>query len=438
VVTSVCILQEELLMAIITLPTVVTNDTSGLFKHYCGGGLTPAYTSSSSVTKTINSEYESIIRAKKRLPPLPYHRSGSTATDHPGTMIKTRNEDGWVVYSYVSSFFKCFGGTGSYTGKTMNDVVAQATTNFFSNAGKLQKVNAGESLVEAKQSLSMITSSATKIATFMLNVKRGRFRKAFGVLGLEPQRKLPKHLRKKLGVKQVNQMARKKRKEYLLHKRKRDYSALARQASDTWLELHFGWFPLVEDIYSFSEAITDVLYATRPEVLTIKGYAEENMVFNLIDPDNSSGSGSKKRQCLVQASYYIDNVEIYNQQTMGLNNPAQVLWAVQPYSFVVDWVFPISKYLDSLSALAGLKWLDGFTTKSEHETSSRIVDQSTSDQWFSIRNTGSGSTSSFYVSRIVGFNPISPPPPQLQLGEMLDAWKATTALALMKSALVYR
>lgn len=39
---------------------------------------------------------------------------------------------------------------------------------------------------------------------------------------------------------------------------------------------------------------------------------------------------------------------------LGLTNPLSVLWAITPFSFVVDWFVGVQKWLDSASNLVGL------------------------------------------------------------------------------------
>jgi hypothetical protein len=45
---------------------------------------------------------------------------------------------------------------------------------------------------------------------------------------------------------------------------------------------------------------------------------------------------------------------------IGLINPAEVAWALVPFSFVVDWVLPIGNVLEALSARLGLTFVDGY------------------------------------------------------------------------------
>jgi hypothetical protein len=43
---------------------------------------------------------------------------------------------------------------------------------------------------------------------------------------------------------------------------------------------------------------------------------------------------------------------------LGLINPLSVAWEVVPFSFVIDWFIPVNKWLNSLTADAGLELLD--------------------------------------------------------------------------------
>lgn len=60
--------------------------------------------------------------------------------------------------------------------------------------------------------------------------------------------------------------------------------------------------------------------------------------------------------------YTIDSVGIRTLTQLGLTDVPQVVWAVQPGSFLVDWVIPVSTWLKSLSATHGLTYRGGTST----------------------------------------------------------------------------
>lgn len=425
-------------MTAIRLPDVIINEHTGPFENGCGG---LAYTHKiyDSTTKTINSDYKTLIANGQRVPCLDYIKFVSETVDNPGVYKRWYLNSGDIQFDNVASFINCVGGLGSFT-MDVTDARNKAQVSFYAAAGKLRKANMAESGIELAQSVNLIASSATKLANIYLDLKKGNFRRAFGIAGLKPQRRVPKWVARKYGTKTVYELQKFKRKEYLLHKRKKDYSKLARQAGDTWLEIHFGWLPILNDIYSISNAVTDVLYAKRPELFRIHGYGESPVEFTNSNPEYADFSGTGKCYCAITGFYTIDDVSAFNQQTMGLRNPAAAFWAAVPYSFVVDWILPVQSYFNALSATAGLQWLDGCRSTMQKASMFSNYNRSITNpdwNWGEVL-TCSARSKFVYYEREAPYTVSAPALPTLNLPAILDTWKITTSLALMKSALVYR
>jgi hypothetical protein len=52
--------------------------------------------------------------------------------------------------------------------------------------------------------------------------------------------------------------------------------------------------------------------------------------------------------------------------SLGLINPAEIVWELLPYSFVVDWFVPVSAWLSALTADVGFSFLTGgYSNKAE-------------------------------------------------------------------------
>jgi hypothetical protein len=61
----------------------------------------------------------------------------------------------------------------------------------------------------------------------------------------------------------------------------------------------------------------------------------------------------------------VDNPNVALLEMLGLLNPLSIAWELVPWSFVADWMFNISGYLDSWSAFAGLGLQEAYTTKGQ-------------------------------------------------------------------------
>jgi len=59
----------------------------------------------------------------------------------------------------------------------------------------------------------------------------------------------------------------------------------------------------------------------------------------------------------------LDDRFLAYMDSIGLVNPAAILWELVPYSFVVDWIVPIGQFLENISAGVGLRFLSGYRTE---------------------------------------------------------------------------
>ena len=126
--------------------------------------------------------------------------------------------------------------------------------------------------------------------------------------------------------------------------------------SGHWLELQYGWLPLLQDVKAAAELLAHQLnvpfrkryhVAKRLEVTqTAKG--SRSWATNCCPVTWSTvkyESGSTKSQIYAITAYVSEAPTI--PQLLGLTNPASVLWEKLPYSFVADWFIPIGQWLDA-------------------------------------------------------------------------------------------
>lgn len=121
-----------------------------------------------------------------------------------------------------------------------------------------------------------------------------------------------------------------------------------------WLELQYGWQPLLSEVYGATEAL-----AKRDRSdwrVTGKG-----SWFETVDVSKGAGVGlayglgtcKGNRGVFVRIDAIPDNEPLRAFASLGITNPALVAWELVPFSFVVDWALPIGDYLDSLDAMLG-------------------------------------------------------------------------------------
>lgn len=179
----------------------------------------------------------------------------------------------------------------------------------------------GVDLVEFNQSVRMITSTASTLLNFVKKLKRGDFVGAAQALRMKY---LPRGVSK------------------------------AKSFGNNFLEYHFGWEPLVKNIF---DAI-DVMDDPKRWFTCQKAGAREPLIFNdFADLGSvtreSTGSGTVT---VVQGARIsgIKNIHTHTLEALGLINPASLVWEVVPFSFVVDWFVNVGDYLRSYTDFTGL------------------------------------------------------------------------------------
>lgn len=181
---------------------------------------------------------------------------------------------------------------------------------------------------------------------------------------------------------------------------------------DAWLELTFGWMPLIQDCYN----AVDVLQTEFP-TLPVRG---SSRLAYASTADNGWGwkrNASRNVQCRLVADLVVTNPNLLLANQLGLLNPAAVAWDVIPFSFVVDWFLPVGKFISTFNDQAGISLRNSCTTV-KHQCVNNEYDQS----WSTGMATG--------VIRTVG--PFTKPgfPTKLTTPQP-SLWLAATSVALL-------
>jgi hypothetical protein len=179
----------------------------------------------------------------------------------------------------------------------------------------------GVDFVEYRQALGMVTNTLVTLGKFTNAVRKFHFGEA------------AKLLRMKFIPKNVN---------------------LRKSWANNWLEYHFGWEPLVRDIYDS----VDVLNNPIKRFSATKGVAT---AFNESRWSNNLGSitdfGHWRTEYLCKQGGSVKAITSGTSHALdqfGLINPASLVWEVVPFSFVVDWFANVGDVLRSLSDFAGM------------------------------------------------------------------------------------
>lgn len=188
------------------------------------------------------------------------------------------------------------------------------------------KVNLGVAFGERKKTASLVGDTAKRIAISIRHLKNGRIRKAMDELGISSKKSQPR----------------------------------GSNVPSKWLELQYGWKPLLTDVYGSIEALAEKPVhewrVTSYGVVSssnVSAYAEV-----LPFPAANTGAGwtrveSTIRSTRVRLDAIPANELKSSVASLGITNPLEVGWELVPFSFVVDWFLPIGDWLGAMDSLLG-------------------------------------------------------------------------------------
>jgi len=203
--------------------------------------------------------------------------------------------------------------------------------------------NASVFLGEGHQTLALVTDSATRIYHSVRALKRGKLKTAAEILVNGTGRKVKKHV------------------DFPVPEKKKLDAVL----SSKWLELQYGWLPLIKDAHGAAEALAhhlSVPFRQRVTASIFRGNSEIKFKGSTAgvgnDTYNYELKNISKRRIIVTLT---EQPSLAAQ--LGLLNPENAAWELMPWSFVIDWFIPIGSYLDAraISKLA----FDGCVTSTK-------------------------------------------------------------------------
>lgn len=217
---------------------------------------------------------------------------------------------------------------------------------------KDQSVNLAQAFAERHQTTNLFATTARRLATAAFMLRKGNWAEASRHLGYD----LTRGQRRRLA------------NTAILHSN--DQRALLAQS---WLELQYGWRPLVDDVFGSVQAIAKAniegglvlsqSVSVRPDP---RVYTRQNIFI--------------RYPALYGVNEWIDGVRTVSAKTrtkvwyrsrsntlassladVGITNPAVLVWELLPYSFVVDWFLPVGNWLNTFDATVGQEFIAGYT-----------------------------------------------------------------------------
>lgn len=174
-------------------------------------------------------------------------------------------------------------------------------------------------LGEGRQSLAMIGDTAIKLAHAGRLVLRGRPLDASRVLLSGTSRKAPSGT---------------------------TFKKSSGSAASNWLELQYGWLPLLSDAKEGAETLAhqlNVPMRSTYRVMVQRKRTDVEVFANTVDSTTYKINRSHTRYLTARVSEFDDSVPAL----LGLKDPELVAWELLPFSFVADWFLPIGSWLEA-------------------------------------------------------------------------------------------
>lgn len=221
---------------------------------------------------------------------------------------------------------------------------------------KDEKINLAQFYAERIQAVEMFTETIVKLTGSIRDLRKG------DILGAAA----------KLGYDITSPRKRARLRQRVAKSRGR---SKVRSLSNDWLALQFGWLPLLSDVEGAAQAIAkslnDIHYGRATQTLIRK----TDRVEQIVRPSYNKYGGftnvtSKVTETYVikyEVRFHTTNAVLQSFAGLGLTNPLDLAWELLPFSFVVDWFFPIGKFLENLDAFVGLAFDDGLKTVFIHQ-----------------------------------------------------------------------
>ena len=278
-----------------------------------------------------------------------------------------------------------------------------------------RKASFAESLAEMAKTISELGDAARKIDNFILRAARKDWVGCAMALGLTPKSREV--------VRTVDRL-------------RRSTGTMA----SAWLQYNFGIKPIVNDMVSMAAFLSDEGAHHKLRIVgkgrvavdfeDVTSYTQMGGTSFGIPPVYGHVTMKRKGGTYVRLDYEIPNTFLRELGVFGLYDVPQAAWAVVPYSFLADWVLPVSEILKAYTASVGLNFKGGTVTQFAHVEKHLDLMEMVGgfpEQEDFVPAKGIGRVMNRYVYAS------DPKPTGFWIKDPFDAWKTVTSLALLVS-----
>jgi hypothetical protein len=221
-----------------------------------------------------------------------------------------------------------------------SDLADARSRNKVLNEVKNSKVNLGQVYAERHQTVLLAQKTVERVVRTVNYLRKGNWNAAANEVGMKPS--VAKHK---------------------AHS-KRHLKNPEQATAQGWLELQYGWRPLLQDLYGSLEFVQDKWARKVQQRVTKSGSDEDRPDRPSFTDGASTWTYEQIRKTKVKYTLYYSVPEEFLKtlSEAGITNPALIAWELTPWSFVVDWFLPVGSFISSWDATVGLTFEKGVKT----------------------------------------------------------------------------
>lgn len=192
--------------------------------------------------------------------------------------------------------------------------------------------NLGVSLGEGRESVRLMADRMISIAQSARALRKGNFGGAVAALA---------------------HMSRKQKRDAFKRLNSGDLAG-------AWLEMQYGWKPLLNDIHNLADLVSKEMKPRRGKI--IRASEKETGVILAAGSFPQADCITIKCERRVHVMVRVRN-EPSIPERLGLTDPSSILWELTSLSFVADWFLPIGDSLAAIHAKQAMKVSQACTTQ---------------------------------------------------------------------------
>lgn len=222
------------------------------------------------------------------------------------------------------------GAYGSWTAPNVSSLGPNDELKLISKIGekiKGSQFNAAVALGEGREVLGMIAGNAIRIAKSLHHLKRGDVTGSMRSLLEGTDRKPIKAPTRTIKDTSIDNL------------------------SSYWLELQYGWLPLLGDVKAGAEFLAHHLSSPLQTTYHASIHASPDP-YTWVRPFTGTWVAEDSHTMRIRA-VIAENPTLTTK--LGLQDPELVAWELLPYSFVADWFLPIGDWLEARASVTSLK-----------------------------------------------------------------------------------